>query len=131
MHGPVALRYAPDSLAGGGGLNHAPPDGIRHSTPGLGAGPEAKPQIRTFEQSLPAGLHENNWKRKPNPTGTGAVHVRTFHCKLTGDCLENLDRQVNEWLDAHPDYEVKLVTSTVGDWTGKLKEPNLILQVWV
>ena len=39
--------------------------------------------------------------------------------------------QINEWLDAHPDHEVKFSTATVGDWTGKLKEPNLIVQVWV
>ena len=27
--------------------------------------------------------------------------------------------------------EVKMVTGTVGEWTGKLREPNLILQLWV
>lgn len=94
-------------------------------------GGEVKPQIRTIDQGLGSGRHLENWKRKPNTDGSGATHCRTFHCKLTGDSLENLDRQVNEWLDAHPEYEVKLVTTTVGEWTGKLKEPNLIMQVWV
>ncbi|MFM9995109.1 MAG: hypothetical protein ACKVU4_04835 [Phycisphaerales bacterium] len=84
-----------------------------------------------MDQKLGGGRHEDDWKRSPNVTKTGAIHVRSFHCKLTGDALENLDRQVNEWLDAHPQYEVKFVSTTVGEWTGKLKEPNLIMQVWV
>jgi hypothetical protein len=93
---------------------------------------EAAPKIRAMDQRLAGGAkHEDNWKRSPNVTGHGAIHCKSFHCKLTGDSLENLDRQVNEWLDAHPQYEVKFVTATVGEWLGKLKEPNLILQVWV
>ena len=139
MHGPCQPRYAPDSLGGGGGPG-SPGGGIRHFGSGLpssggdanGAGDgEAKPKIRTFEQSLSVANSEEHWKRKPSLTGTGATHTRSFHCKLTGDCLENLDRQINEWLDGHPEFEVKFVTSTVGDWTGKLKEANLIVQVWV
>src|SRR6185295_7287014 len=95
------------------------------------ADPDAPPKIRAFEQKLTGGKHEDSWTRSPNVTGTGAIHVKSFHCKLTGESLEFLDKQVNEWLDAHPQYEVKLVTSTVGEWMGKLKEPNIILQVWV
>ncbi|MBC7835490.1 MAG: hypothetical protein H7Y88_10390 [Phycisphaerales bacterium] len=93
--------------------------------------PEAKPQIKSFEQVLSAKHNDSEWKRKPTKSGTGACHVRSFHCKLTGDTLDNLDRQINEWLDAHPDFEVKFTNATIGDWTGKLKEPNLIVQVWV
>jgi hypothetical protein len=119
--GPGAGGGAPTTGGGGGA-----------GTGGAGGeGAEVKPQIKALEQGLGSGRHLENWKRKPTPTGHGAVHCRSFHCKLTGDSLENLDRQINEWLDAHPDYEVKLVTTTVGEWTGKLKEPNLIVQVWV
>lgn len=116
-------HFAPDSQLGGGG------GGL--GATGISPPGEAKPQIRAMEQGLGGARHAENWKRKPNVTGTGAIHCRTFHCKLTGDSLENLDRQINEWLDQHPEYEVKFVTSTVGEWTGKLKEPNMILQVWV
>ena len=94
----------------------------------------AKPgasKITTFEQKLSAKRHEDDWARSPNVTGTGAIHVKSFHCRLTGDSLEFLDRQINEWLDAHPQYEVKMVTSAMGTWSGKLKEPNLIVNVWV
>ncbi len=99
--------------------------------PGSPATDAGSPKIRALEQKLGGTRHEDGWQRSPNVTGTGAIHVRSFHCKLTGDALENLDRQINEWLDAHPQYEVKLVTTAVGEWLGKLKEPNLIVQVWV
>ncbi len=89
------------------------------------------PKIRTFEQKLRTSRHEDNWNRTPNSTGTGAIHVKSFHCKLTGDSLDFLDQQINEWLDAHPQYEVKIVTTSIGTWTGKLKEPNLIVNIWV
>jgi hypothetical protein len=75
--------------------------------------------------------HEDQWSRTPNTTGNGAIHVKTFHCKLTDDALAYLDQSINEWLDAHPQYEVKFVSSSIGMLTGKLKEPALICQVWV
>ena len=34
------------------------------------------------------------------------------------------------WLDAHPEVEVKFVTSTVGIFEGKMREPALILNLW-
>ncbi len=92
---------------------------------------EAPPKIRAFEQRV-AGKHEDKgWARTPNISGTGAIHVRSFHCKLNTESLEFLDQQVNEWLDAHPQYEVKFVTTGVGEWVGKVREPNFIVQVWV
>lgn len=95
------------------------------------APPEAVNKIRAFDQKLAGTRHEDSWNRTPNVTGTGAIHVKSFHAKLTGESLEFLDRQINEWLDAHPQYEVKFVSTSVGEWTGKMKEPNLIVQVWV
>lgn len=102
------------------------PEAVKPSAP-----VESKPKIRTFEQKLGGGKHEDSWNRTPNVTGTGAIHVKSFHCKLTGDSLDFLDQQINEWLDAHPQYEVKFVTTAIGTWTAKLKEPNLIVNVWV
>lgn len=93
--------------------------------------PAASSKIRTFEQSLISGKHEDKWNRSPNITGAGAIHVRSFHSKMTEESLNHLDRQINEWLDAHPQYEVKLVTTAIGEWKGKIKEPNLIVQIWV
>jgi len=75
--------------------------------------------------------HEESWGREPTVTGSGATHVKTFHGKLTDDSLAYMDQQINEWLDAHPELEVKFVSSTVGILSGKLKEPHLVCQVWV
>lgn len=128
-------RLHPDSTLGSGPLPVQGGDAPLPITPAPRPGPAptdaGSPRIRALDQKLGGMRHEDSWKRSPNSTGTGAIHVKSFHCKLTGDALENLDRQVNEWLDAHPQYEVKFVTTTVGEWTGKLKEPNLIMQVWV
>lgn len=88
-------------------------------------------KIQAFTQSLGAKRHEEKWNRTPNTNGTGAIHVRSFHCKLNDDSLAYLDNQINEWLDAHPQYEVKMVQTCVGEWTGKVKEPALIVMVWV
>ncbi len=133
---------------GGGGIGGAAP-AIRHAGspsfgPGSGGGggatpagltPEPpKPKIMHISQGLVGGMSTNSesrWKRKPIATGTGACHVKTFHCKLASESVEMLDSQINEWLDEHPDYEVKMITTTVGEWQGKTKEPNLIVQVWV
>ena len=88
-----------------------------------------RPKIRSIGEK--DSRHEDEWTRTPNTTGTGAIHVRTFHAKLTDDALAYMDNSINQWLDEHPQYEVKFVTSTVGTLTGKLKEPHLICQVWV
>lgn len=88
-------------------------------------------KIQVFSQAMGTRKHGENWKRKTNVTGTGATHMRTFHCKLNTESAEYMDQQINEWLDAHPDYEVKMVTSAVGEWTGKVKEPALVITVWV
>jgi hypothetical protein len=91
------------------------------------------PKIQTYETRAGGPRHgDANWKRTPNLTGTGAVHVRTFHCKLSDDAIAYLDQQINEWLDAHPQYEVKFISTKVGEWSGKLgREAHLIVQVWV
>ncbi|MCA9297543.1 MAG: hypothetical protein KDA28_00670 [Phycisphaerales bacterium] len=90
-----------------------------------------KPRIEAFEQKLISGRHEDTWNRTPNVTGTGAIHVKSFHCKMTEEGLHHIDEMINEWLDEHPQYEVKFVTQAIGEWRGKVKEPNLIVQVWV
>ncbi|MFO0856609.1 MAG: hypothetical protein U0640_04535 [Phycisphaerales bacterium] len=94
--------------------------------------PVPAPSKIQFDRGGMHKKHEDNWKRTPNVTGTGAIHVRTFHCKFSEDALHFVDQQINEWLDAHPQYEVKHTTSTVGEWAGKLgKETHLVVQVWV
>ena len=112
-----------------------PPNHLRskeEDAPALAAGVQAGgSKIRAFEQRL-SGRHEDKGSaRTPNSTRTGAIHVRSIHRKLNTESLEYLDQQINEWLDDHPQYEVKFVQAAVGEWTGKTREPNLVVQVWV
>lgn len=89
---------------------------------------EASSKIRVFGR---AQRHEEVWNRKPNITGTGAIHVKTFVAKLRLDAMESIDEQINTWLDSHPEYEVKFVSTTTGELKGKITEPALFVNVWV
>lgn len=71
-----------------------------------------------------------DWKRVPIKTGTGAIRVKSFHGKYSEQGLEYLDNAINQWLDSHPEVEVKFVTPTVMTFEGKIKEPALVLNVW-
>lgn len=148
-NGCVELRRSPmgDGGGGGGSLGGGSLGGSGSPiSPGVGgaklpnamaptagaasAAPDTKSKIHGFSTG---GIkkHAENWKRKTNLTGTGATHMRTFHCKLNSESVEYMDQQINEWLDNHPDYEVKMVTTAVGEWTGKIKEPAMVVTVWV
>ena len=84
--------------------------------------------IRTFGDVKKA---EAQWKRKPNKTGQGATHIRTFVSKMRLDAIEHLDQQINDWLDEHPELEVKFCTVSHGTLTGKTKEEAIFMNVWV
>lgn len=92
--------------------------------------PLAPPKIRHTD-AMDQRKHEDAWNRTPNTTGHGAIHVKTFYCRLRPEAIENMDAQINQWLDAHPQYEVKYVTSAVGQLKGKSEEDALFVTVWV
>jgi len=93
---------------------------------------EGKSKIHGFGHSKPMDSVESRWKRPLQKSGTGATHVRTFAGSLTQHGLEFLDRHINEWLDSHPDAEVKFASLQVGDMpTATGREPALIAQVWI
>lgn len=85
-------------------------------------------KIRTFETRKP---HVDHWQRTPNVTNAGAIHVKTFVTKLRLDAINHLDHQINEWLDNHPEYEVKFVSQSIGKLVGKNTEDALFVSVWV
>ncbi|MGA3067814.1 MAG: hypothetical protein ABSF29_13305 [Tepidisphaeraceae bacterium] len=88
-----------------------------------------KSKIRAFSVAeAHIGAHE--WKRTPNDNHGGACRVRSFHGRLSDQGMEYLDNAINEWLDKHPEADVKFVTSTVGMFDGKIKDFALILNVW-
>jgi hypothetical protein len=80
----------------------------------------------------PSKRHEDEWTRTPNTTGSGAIHCRSFFTKLNQDAVAYMDQSINEWLDEHPQYEVKFVSSTIGTMRGKVgPQEVMICQVWV
>lgn len=85
-------------------------------------------KIRTFDTRKP---HIDRWKRTPNVTNTGAIHVKTFVTKLRLDAIEHMDEQINAWLDNHPEYEVKFVSTSIGKLVGKNTEDAIFMSVWV
>lgn len=60
----------------------------------------------------------------------GATRCRTFHAKLTDPAIAYMDNQINEWLDAHPEYYIKHATTTIGVFEGKHAEQHLIVTVY-
>lgn len=73
---------------------------------------------------------ESKLTRPIRSTGAGATRVRVFHTKMNDGAVQFMTQTINEWIDSHPEIDVKFVDSTVGVWEGKHAEPNLILSVW-
>lgn len=92
--------------------------------------PAASRVIRTFD-ARKKGDEDSKYKRQPHATGTGGVRAKTFVAKLRLDAIDHLDHQINDWLENHPAYEVKYVTTVVGELTGKIKEPALFMTVFI
>jgi hypothetical protein len=72
----------------------------------------------------------HTYKRQTSVTGQGACRVRSFHGRLSDEGMAFLDDKVNEWLDQHAEVEVKFVTTNIGTFEGKIREPALIINVW-
>lgn len=64
------------------------------------------------------------------PQHAAATRCRTFHAKLNDGAIAHMNREINEWVDRHPDLCVKFATSTVGVYEGKRADPHLILTLF-
>ena len=109
---PVALVEELDEVAPAATTTHAPPTASK-----IKFGPDV-------------GHKHHEWKRKPHVTGTGAIRVKSFHAKYSDQGIDHLDDAINEWLDEHPEVEVKFCTQTVHVFEGKIREPALVMNVW-
>jgi len=94
--------------------------------------PGSKSKIRSFAEgsTLGGAHHDESLKRALGGPQDAATRVRTFHCKLTDAGLANMDDIMNEWLDKHPDVYIKNVTSSIGVFESKTKEPHLFVCVF-
>lgn len=89
-------------------------------------------KIHGFSGTKVGDTVESRWQRPLNKNGLGATHVRTFTGSLSAQGLEYMDRHINEWLDGHPDAEVKFAQLQIGNMpTATGREPALIAQVWI
>jgi hypothetical protein len=75
-------------------------------------------------------MTEREYHRHANMTGNGACHVKSFHGRLNEDGLQRIDDKINEFMEAHPELEIKFATTTIGIWDGKTKDPSMIINVW-
>jgi hypothetical protein len=85
-------------------------------------------KIKAFTEHSSA--HTSNFKRATHITGSGICRVRSFHGRLSEEGLAFLDNKINEWLDSHADIEAKFITTTIGTFEGKLKEPAMVINIW-
>ncbi len=92
----------------------------------------ASKATRSTATVTPAAAAPDEYRptRPLNKTGTGATRCKIFHCKLSDEATRHLEQQINEWCDQHPDVEIKSCSTTVGNWTGKHVEPNLIISIF-
>lgn len=96
-------------------------------------------QIRSFGGG-PGGMsdsiagemasHERDFQRPLLKGQPSATRCRTFHSKLNDASMVYMNDQINAWVDAHEDIEIKFATSTIGVVEGKHADPHLIVTVF-
>ena len=90
--------------------------------------PTPAKKIKAFGEEGMRKHHD--WKCTPVVSGQGACRVKSFYGKYSDQGIQYLDDAINEFLDSHPEVEVKFVTSTVMVFEGKIREPALVLNLW-
>ncbi|GMV98211.1 MAG: hypothetical protein HRF43_14020 [Phycisphaerae bacterium] len=106
---------APPAAESGLTLEEAPAEGQETPPPSAASGPVG---------------HHHHHRLPPRPDAKGATRMRIFHSRLSEGAVGHLDMQINEWLERHPEIELKFAHTTVGTWEGKHAEPNLIITVF-
>jgi hypothetical protein len=77
-----------------------------------------------------ASVDDSKLTRALRDTERGATRCRTFHAKLNEKALAYMNEQINEWVDTHPEIEIKFANSTIGVFEGKHAEQNLLLTIF-
>ena len=125
---PIALEDGPATP-----VAPAPPRLAALGSPGAAAQPQAGLTTPSKIKFASGGDKHTytKFKRAAHVTGTGACRVRSFHGRLSDDGLAFMDDKINEWLDNHPEIEVKFVNCFTGPLEGKVTgEQGLIVVIW-
>ena len=93
--------------------------------------PDAGAQIHGFSGAeMTVRLAERQYRRPLLQDSPLATRCETFHCKLTDVSLHHLNEQVNQWVDDHPDVQIKFALSNIGVVEGKHADPHLIVTIF-
>lgn len=88
-------------------------------------------QIRQFGTGLGLqGQMREDFQRPLLKDSRNATRCRTFHAKLTDAAIAHLNESINDWVDEHPDIEIKFAMSNIGVVEGKHQDQHLIVTVF-
>ena len=98
----------------------------------LDQAPERPASIRAFASGVQTGATgtREQYRRGLLTGSASATRCRTFHTKLNDASFAHLNEQINEWVDAHDEIEIKFATSVIGVVEGKHADPHLIVTVF-
>ena len=125
----VAARKAEQKVSGEQDSAEVPITLVDDDKPRVVAGPST--QIHGFSGAEMTTKHAEQQYNRPLLQGSrSATRCRTFHCKMTDASFQNLNEQVNEWVDGHEDIEIKFALSNIGVVEGKHADPHLVITVF-
>lgn len=111
-----------------------PPPAFSSARPAAPTGPAtAAPVAPVSKIRLTGGGDKHNYtkfKRGVHADGTGACRLRSFHGRLSDEGLAFMDDKINEWLDTHPEIEIKIVNTVIGPIEGKHGEQAMFVTLW-
>lgn len=91
--------------------------------------------IRSFGGG-PGGMTEGvlaggrTYRRSLLVDSPNATRCRVFHAKLADGAFAHMSEQINEWVDANDDVQIKFVSSCIGVVEGKHADAHLIVTVF-
>jgi len=139
-YAPSPNRLAPVPMEDDELINLEDDDAAPPAAGTAGAAPAGQPQVGIGQIAPGSKIKVNTggdkhtytrFKREAHSSVVGATRVRSFHGRLSDDGLAYNDDKINEWLDNHPEVEIKHVNCIVGPLEGKVTgEQGLIVVIW-
>jgi len=89
-------------------------------------------RIHGFNTGGISGLSEteHSFKRGLLEDSPRATRCKVFQCKMTEGSLQHLNEQINDWVDAHENVEIKFANTNVGAFEGKGSESHMVVTLF-